>query len=563
MPASPGVAAGPARVLAGSAPPPGDANGDGESLRDPARAALRVDEALDQVADDLRRMEQRLRESGRTEEADIVGVGALIADDPALRSEARREVGEGRGPAQAIARAAERYASAIAAIGDPVLAERAADVRQVGRRAVAALGNGRASAAHDVGPVVLLAEELGPADILGLSDGEVAAAAAVRGGPNAHAAIVARSLGVPLVLGLDPAVLAVPDGTPLVVDGDRGSVIVEPGSAELAAAREAMRSAVRTKAALASERSLPCETLDGVRITLLCNVATAAETRAGLEAGAEGVGLLRTELPFLDAADWPDEEAHRRVLEPILSQLHGRTATVRVLDFGGDKVPPFLAAFQDPREGQARGLPPLLRTPDALGSQLRAALRAGAATQLRILVPMVTSLREVRLAREELDRALAETGTEAAEMGVMVEVPSAALLAERLAGQVDFLSIGTNDLTERVLGVHRRDPGARPALAAHPTVVTLVNRVVRAGAAQGKPVGVCGEAAADPLVLPVLVGLGVASVSVAPSRVDEVRARIRRLSAETCRQVARSAARLDSVEAVWELVRERALPELG
>jgi phosphoenolpyruvate-protein kinase (PTS system EI component) len=236
-----------------------------------------------------------------------------------------------------------------------------------------------------------------------------------------------------------------------------------------------------------------------------------------------------------------------------------------VLDFGGDKVPPFLRMAHDGREGQARGLPPLLRTPDALGSQLRAALRAGAGTRLRILVPMVTSLREVRLAREELDRAVEAVGAEgmdAPELGVMVEVPSAALLAERLAAQVDFLSIGTNDLTERVLGVHRRDPGARPALAAHPTVITLINRVVRAGAAQGSPVGVCGEAAGDPLVLPLLVGIGVSSVSVSPSRVDEVRARVRRLDAETCRQVARTAMRLDSVEAVWDLVRERAHPEI-
>ena len=237
-----------------------------------------------------------------------------------------------------------------------------------------------------------------------------------------------------------------------------------------------------------------------------------------------------------------------------------------MLDFGGDKVPPFLTVAQDGSEGQARGLPPLLRTPDALGSQLRAALRAGTGTQLRILVPMVTSLREVRLAREELDRALDAVGDEGVaepELGVMVEVPSAALLAERMANQVDFLSIGTNDLTERVLGVHRRDPGARPALAAHPTVITLINRVVRAGRTNGKPVGVCGEAAGDPLVLPLLVGIGVSSVSVSPSRVDEVRARVRRLEAESCRQLAKTAMRLDSVEAVWDLVREKAFPELA
>jgi phosphoenolpyruvate-protein kinase (PTS system EI component) len=565
VPASPGVATGHAVMLA--AAPVASAAG---AVVDPRRAALRVDEALDTVAADLRELAERLRGRGRADEAEIVGIGALIADDPALRSDARREAGEGRPPAEAVTVAAERYASAIAAIGDPVLAERAADVRQVARRAAAVLSANGAAAApgsngSSSGGGILIADELGPADILGMEEGEIVAAAAVRGGPNAHAAIVARSLGLPLVLGLDPELLGVGAGTALVVDGDAGSVTVAPSDSQLSTARTAMESASRRRDTLASERDRPSETIDGVAVALLCNVATAAETRAGLEAGADGVGLLRTELPFLDAATWPDEAAHRRVLQPILSQLDGRLATVRVLDFGGDKVPPFLMRANDGADGQARGLPPLLRTPDALGSQLRAALRAGASTRLRILVPMVTSLREVRLAREELDRAIAAVGAEGPthpELGVMVEVPSAALLAERMAADVDFLSIGTNDLTERVLGVHRRDPGAKPALAAHPTVITLINRVVRAGATHGKPVGVCGEAAGDPLVLPLLVGIGVSSVSVSPSRVDEVRARVRRLNAGACHQLARTAMRLDSVEAVWDLVRDQAGTDL-
>jgi phosphoenolpyruvate-protein kinase (PTS system EI component) len=566
VPASPGVATGHAVVLA--PPPAGDAQPPGEL--DPRSAALRVDGALDAVAVDLRALADRLRSRGRADEGEIVGVGALIADDPTLRADARREAEQGRPPAEAVTVAAERYATAIAAIGDPVLAERAADVRQVARRASALLSapgvDATARSNGGGGGAILIADELGPADILGMEEGEIVAAAAVRGGPNAHAAIVARSLGLPLVLGLHPALLGVRAGTQLVVDGDRGSVTVAPGDGELSTARMAMESASRRRDALAFERDRPSETTDGVAVALLCNVATAADTRAGLEGGAEGVGLLRTELPFLDATAWPDEDAHLRMLRPILSQLEGLLATVRVLDFGGDKVPPFLTRANDAADGQARGLPPLLRTPDALGSQLRAALRAGASTRLRILVPMVTSLREVRLAREELDRAIAAVGAEGAthpELGVMVEVPSAALLAERMAAQIDFLSIGTNDLTERVLGVHRRDPGAKPALAAHPTVITLINRVVRAGVAHGTPVGVCGEAAGDPLVLPLLVGIGVSSVSVSPSRLDEVRARVRRLDSNACSRLARTAMRLDSVEAVWDLVRDQAFPEIG
>ncbi|MDP9341003.1 MAG: PEP-utilizing enzyme, partial [Actinomycetota bacterium] len=390
-----------------------------------------------------------------------------------------------------------------------------------------------------------------------------AAGVAVRGGPNSHAAIVARSLGLPLVLGVDPSILRVPDGTAVVVDGDEGTVTVQPAADEVARAVSAMRAASERRSALARERGLPCETTDGIRIGLLCNVGTAAETAAGLEAGAEGVGLLRTELSFLEATVWPDEGAHRRALEPILRQLAGRRAIVRVLDFGGDKVPPFLSAsLPDGAGPHLRGLPSLLQSEDALASQLRAALDLGRDCRLGILVPMVTSLREVRLARTVLEGAAERTGVPVPELGVMVEVPSAALLADRLAQELDFLSIGTNDLTEHVLGVNRRDPGARPALSAHPVVLTLMNRVARAGRDHGCAVRVCGEGAADPLVLPLLVGLGIESLSVSPARVDEVRARVRRLSAEACAEVVRAAMASDSVEEVWDLVRERAWPEL-
>ncbi len=526
VPASGGVAAGVAWRIGSS---PGSAAANGQA------AAMGVDEALQTVARDLIAAAARLQESGHADEAEIVSVGALIAEDPGLLDDVNDEVRAGADPASAITAVAERYAGAMESLRDPALRERAADFRQVGRRAASLVRGERPAMPSGPGPQVLVAEELGPAEVVGPGGGEVAAAVAVRGGPNSHAAIVARSLGLPLVLGIDAAILRIPDGTAVVVDGDEGTVTVRPGAEQMGRAAASMRAATRRRAALAGERDLPTVTTDGHRIGLLCNVGTAAETAVGLEAGAEGVGLLRTELAFLDAAEWPDEGAHRGALGPILGLLEGRRAIVRILDFGGDKVPPFLFPDLPERPGpHLRGLPSLLRSEDALGAQLRAALDLGRACLLGILVPMVTSLREVRLARSVLERAAADTGTDIPELGVMVEVPSAALLADRLAQEVQFLSIGTNDLTEHVLGVNRRDPLARPALAAHPSVLTLMNRVARAGRDQGCAVRVCGEAGADPLVLPLLVGIGVESVSVSPSRVDEVRARVRRLSAEAC-----------------------------
>ncbi len=554
--AAPGIATGPAFVIRQESDEADASSG----------SAMGIDQALDQVRLELHALAASLTADGHAAEAEIVSVGALIADDPVLREEAAREVHAGRSPVEAVRAVTERHARAMEALRDPVLSERAADIRQVGRRAIAVLRtrpepNG--SPGTLPGRTVLLGEELGPADVLGIDAGQVAAAVAVRGGPNSHAAIVARTLGIPLVLGVDPAVLDVPDRTEVVVDGDGGSVTLAPTKDRIARARSAMDRAARRRVALAAERALPCRTTDGRHVGLLCNVATEAETAAGLDTGAEGVGLLRTELTFLDADSWPGEEDHRRVLAPILSLLQGRTAIVRVLDFGGDKVPPFLRSELPARAGpHLRGLPALLQTEDALGAQLRAALVAGRGCRLGILVPMVTSLREVRLAREVLRQAVADTGAEMPGFGVMVEVPSAALLADRIAREVDFLSVGTNDLTEHALGVNRRDPGARPALAAHPSVLTLINRVARAGRANGCAVRICGEAAADPLVVPLLVGAGVDSLSVSPAAIDEVRARVRRLSYDACSSLLRQAMAVDSVEDVWGLVRSSGWPEL-
>jgi phosphoenolpyruvate-protein phosphotransferase len=556
VPASGGIAAGAARVLARVTAGSELASSNGD-------LSVGVDEALDAVARELTDAAARLRDSGHPDEAEIVSVGALIADDPILRSEVGDLVAAGGDPVGSLTAVIERHAGAMEALRDPTLRERGADIRQVGRRAGAILRGEPVSAAASPGPNVLIAEELGPAEVIGLGGGTVAAGVAVRGGPNSHAAIVARTLGLPLVLGIDPAVLDVPPGTTVIVDGDVGTVVVAPAPGELAAAHAAMESAATHRSALARERGLPSETTDGRQIHLLCNVATAAETAAGLEAGAEGVGLLRTELTFLEATAWPDEEAHRRVLQPILSLLDGRAAVVRVLDFGGDKVPPFLTRELPAGSGpHVRGLPALLATKDALAAQLRAAVDLGRGTKLGILVPMVTSLREVRLAREILEQAAADVGAEVPELGVMVEVPSAAILADRFAQDLDFLSIGTNDLTEHVLGVNRRDPAARPALAAHPSVLTLINRVARAGREHGCAVRVCGEAASDPIVVPLLLGMGIDALSVSPARIDEVRSRIRRLSFDECAKVTAEALSMDSVEEVWRLVKDRVWPTL-
>ncbi|MEA2508521.1 MAG: multiphosphoryl transfer protein [Actinomycetota bacterium] len=556
IPASPGLATGVARII-GRVPVP---NQRGRDI-DPAGT---VERALDAVSTELTQLADRLRSEGHNDEAEIVAVGALIANDPVLRSQARDAAAGGGDAAGALLSVSEAHASVIESLGDATLKERAIDIRQVGRKAATfATGSHLATPATNGERLVLVAEELGPADIIGLQSNSVAAGVASRGGASSHAAIVARSLGIPLVLGVDRSILEVEDGTTLIVDGDAAKVTIHPSDQEIRHVMTAMDVAAKRVELLAQERSLPSATVDELQIALLCNVATPEEARGGFQSGAQGVGLLRTELPFLESVQWPTEHDHRRVLDPIFEQLVGQLVTVRVLDFGGDKLPPFLSDLAgDLRDLPRRGLPALLDTPDALSAQLRAILKAGARSRLRIMLPMVTSLRELAHARLLFQEAVNNVGVEAPALGIMIEVPSAALLADAFAQEVDFFSIGSNDLTQHVLGLNRRDAGSQPALAAHPSILTLIARVVRAGHAADISVGVCGEAAGDPLVLPLIIGSGIGSISVGVARLDEVRARVRRLSAEVCRDLFRQAVHAKSVDDVWDLVRAEALPSI-
>jgi len=341
----------------------------------------------------------------------------------------------------------------------------------------------------------------------------------VAGGASSHAAIIARGLGLPMLAGAEAAVLAAAPGHQAILDADAGELIVDPDpqtQPDPAVPRRPGQAASGRPAAGRAPREL--RTADGEPVTLLCNVASAAETRLGLSGGAAGAGLLRTEIAFTGASSWPSEAAHLDQLTPVLGLLAGRPAVVRLLDFSGDKVPPFL------RPHGPQGLTALLGAPGALDHQLRAILRAGAGTRLAVLVPMVTSLDEVALVRAALAKAAAETGAEPPELGIMVEVATTAAAAGEFAPAVDFFSIGTNDLASEVLGVDRADPRTRPALAADPRVLALIGTVARAARQTGIKVSVCGDAAAEPLVLPLLLGLGVRTLSVGAARVPQVAA---------------------------------------
>ena len=486
------------------------------------------------VARERSALARRLREEGRGSEADIVDIGALIAADPALVDPAVAEVRGGGDAAAAVERSAAEQAAVIAALANPDLAARADDVRQVASAVLAHLAGGPA-APPPAGAFILVRREVDPADLIRLAEAGLAGAVSVGGGASSHAAIIARGLGVPMLAGADPGVLTVPAGRPAIVDGTAGHLIVDPSPAELAAvtgpAGPRRAAGPGGRAGVSAAGSAPLRTADGQEVTLLCNVASAAETRLGLAAGAAGVGLLRTEIPFVGARAWPSQDDHRRALDPVLSLLAGRSAVVRLLDFSGDKIPPFLA-------GRPAGLAALLSQPRALGDQLRAVLRSGRETRLAVMVPMVASVDEMALVRAALAEAAGAVGADLPELGMMVELAATASAASAFGPASDFFSIGTNDLTSQVLGLDRADPRMRPALAADPRVLALVSQVVQAAAAAGVGVSVCGDAAADPAVLPLLIGLGVRRLSVGPARLPQVAEWIAQADSSACAALA-------------------------
>jgi len=408
---------------------------------------------------------------------------------------------------------------------------------------------------------ILVAPDLTPADTAALDPSLVRGIATARGGPTSHSAILARSLGLPAVVGVGDELLALAEGTQLLLDGDAGLVHAEP-PAELLA-EIAAREREREHAARAAGRSAgePARTRDGRRIEVAANLGAGNEVDAAVAAGADGVGLLRTEFLFLGRDSLPDEDEQATAYAAIAERLAGRPLVLRTLDVGGDKPLPYV-----PRPPEAnpflgvRGIRLALAQPELLELQLRAALRVAASYPLKVMFPMVATLEEFReatsllaRARERLERSGVATGP--LDVGVMVEVPAAALAAELFAPEVDFFSIGTNDLTQYALAAERGNEAvAYLADALHPAVLRLIRSVTEAGDEHGRWVGVCGELASDLVAVPVLVGLGVTELSVGPAAVAAVKQAVRAIDGESARELAANALSLGSAAEVRGLV---------
>lgn len=525
-----------------------------ETTPDPERERRRLAEALEAARGQIAALSADARRRAGSREAAIFELRLGFLDDPEILGAVHAGIDSGRSAAAACKTTWEREASTLDGLADPLLASRAADVRDTGDQVLRLLLETTQTACSPETPVILVTDELNPSDFARVERAGLLGIAAARGTATSHGAILARAFGVPAVTGLGEALADLPTGVEVVLDGDAGTLLVEPRPAEVEGARERLRSVrVFTKV----QRGLgPTATSDGHLVEVLANVGGPAEVLAALDQGAAGVGLLRTEFLFASSPQPPTEEEQLAVYREMAVALRGRPLTVRTLDAGGDKPLPYLPV---PSAGTPslglRGLRLSLMRPEILRTQLRAILRARDSGPVKVMFPMVSTLDEWRSARTLLEEARAECGLPAIEAGIMVEVPSCALLAEAFAPEVDFFSIGTNDLTQYTLAADRNEASLRAvADGLHPAVLRLVHQTVSSGHAAGKPVTVCGELAADAQAVPILVGIGVDALSVSPSAIPAVASQLRQLTLPSARQLAERALACKTAADVRKLV---------
>lgn len=515
----------------------------------------RLRAALEAAQIQLDTLREQVLARADANEAAIFEVHRDILSDPELIDEVHVAIAEGRSAAEAWQLATNQQSEALARLADRLLAERAADVRDVGERVLRLLmGETQQGPQLPDEPVIIVTSDLTPSETAGFDPDRVLGFCTAVGGPNAHTAILARALGLPAVVSAGPEILEIPSGVQVVLDGTAGTLTVEPDEATLARMREMQARYREAKAIAARSAKQPAITLDGTRIEVVANIGGLADAQKAAGSGAEGVGLLRTEFLFLERTEAPSEDEQFEVYRSIAMALDGLPVIIRTLDIGGDKPLPYidLPSEENPFLGE-RGIRLCLNHPDLLQQQLRAILRAAPYGQLRVMFPMVADVGELRRARRMVEAIRAELDAPQIEVGIMVEVPSAAIMADVLAPEVDFFSIGTNDLTQYTLAMDRTHPSlALQADGLHPAVLRLIARTAEAAHAAGKWVGVCGELGADPVAVPILIGLGVDELSVSVPAIPTVKAQIRSLNMLECQERAKYALQCATAQQVRE-----------
>ncbi|WP_367117983.1 phosphoenolpyruvate--protein phosphotransferase [Brevundimonas sp.] len=502
-------------------------------------------------------------------EASVAGGGAhrrailaahlAFLDDPGLIAAAQEAIDAGAGAGFAWRKATQGGVALFRSLGDARTAERADDLMDLERQVLIELSGEAAPAPVVLGTgSVILADDLLPSQLIALDAVKVAGLCTARGGPTSHVAILAAAMGVPALVAVGPGLDRVEDGALVVLDADGRRLVANPSAARQARAQSGVAARDRRRAEAHALASDDCRTADGVRIEVFANLGAVTEAAPAVAGGAEGCGLLRTEFLFLERQSAPTEDEQLVQYQAIADALDGRPLVIRTLDAGGDKPMPYLPMPQEDNPALGlRGVRAGLHRPDLLLTQLRAVCRVRSAGTVAVMLPMIASASEVRQVRALLDIAASETGGHTPLLGVMIETPAAAMTADLLAPHIDFVSVGTNDLTQYALAMDRQNAHLAAQLdSLHPAVLRLIAQTA-AGAADTSWIGVCGGLASDVLAAPILIGLGVTELSATPSMVAEIKAVVRSMTLADCRALAAQALTLDNAEAVRALADER------
>ncbi|OYD96003.1 phosphoenolpyruvate--protein phosphotransferase [Nostoc sp. 'Peltigera membranacea cyanobiont' 213] len=503
-------------------------------------------------------------------EAAIFDAQLLFLEDPVLLEAAYGRISDHHINAEAAWQAVvDEVATSYRTLEDSYLQERVDDVVDVGQRVLRLLAGNLPANLHFDEPAILVATDLTPSDTARLDPTKVLGICTTSGSATSHSAIIARTLGIPAVLGVDAQVLHLADGTLMALDGESGKAWVEPEShiLDLLAAKQSAWQTAQQEARATAHQ--PAITRDGRQVKVFANIGSINDVQVAVASGAEGVGLLRTEFLYLDRTSAPTEEEQLEVYQAIAQILDNRPLIIRTLDVGGDKPLPYLrVGFPEANPFLGwRGIRFCLDRVDLFKTQLRAILRASVGHQIKIMLPMIATLGEVRAAKVilgEVQTELNQAGISfdaAMKVGIMVEVPSAVAIADQLAAEVDFFSIGTNDLSQYVMASDRTNPRvANLADALHPAVLRMVQQTIQAAHAAGISVGLCGELAADTLATPILLGLGLDELSVNPQSIPGVKQAIARLSIVESEAIVASALQQDSAVHVRELISTSVIP---
>jgi len=556
--AEPRGGSGPSKEPADESSPPRDAEAE----------LQRLELARERSAGQLETLAERTRaELGEDKAAIIAGQRGILSDSAFYPQIAKLVREEGWAAEDAVREVVRQLAAKFEKLSSAYMRERAADIRDVGKRLLDALSGGDAAAEGITGlreEAILVAADLSPSETVQLDKRYVLAFVTRIGGKTSHTAILSRSLGIPAVVGAGGPLDAVRTGDTLIIDGTAGLCIVRPDDATL---REYEARMAEERDRLAIERKsrfLPAESADSRRIEIGANIGTVVEAEAAADSGADGIGLYRTEFLFMHSDRLPDEEEQYAAYRQVAERMDGRPVIIRTLDIGGDKALPYLDL---PKEANPflgyRAIRIGLDREDLLRTQLRAIARASAHGTVKAMFPMISGLGEWRRAKQLFDEELANLRREGQpvadriETGIMIEIPSAALQAEQLAREVDFFSIGTNDLVQYTLAVDRmNEKVARLYDYFHPAVLQLIRHVIKSAHAHGKWTGMCGGMAGDPLAAPLLLGFGLDEWSMDIGSIAKVKRTLSQLDSGACRQLGEGIAALDTAEAVRaELVR--------